>query len=206
MAKEQPRFKMPKTGRFLLSLSVFRLGGIFAGPLAVEPPLVPDALMRFSQIDRIVAFEPGVSLTATKTLSLSEEYLKDHFPRFPVMPGVLMLEATFQAAMYLVRLTDDFAHAMVVLDDARNLKFQGFVQPGDQLLINVEWYGRQERDRNIVKLKVSGEIGGKTAMSGWLLIRSYDLADTHQADPATDRHMRQEFRKSSRLLFNQLGD
>lgn len=161
--------------------------------------------MRFSQIDRILAYEPGVSLTATRTLALSEEYLKDHFPRFPVMPGVLMLEAAFQAAMYLVRLTDDFAYSMVVLDDARNLKFQGFVQPGDQLLINVEWYGRQERDRNIVKLKVNGEVGGKSAVSGWLLVRSYDLAETGQADPATDRHMRQQFRKSSRLLFNQLG-
>ena len=64
--------------------------------------------MRFSQIDRILEMQPGERLTAVKTLSLSEEYLKDHFPRFPVLPGVLMLEAAFQAAMYLVRYQEDF--------------------------------------------------------------------------------------------------
>ena len=49
--------------------------------------------MRFNLIDRITELNEGQSITAVKGLSLAEEYLKDHFPRFPVMPGVLMLEA-----------------------------------------------------------------------------------------------------------------
>ncbi|MFM7737804.1 MAG: beta-hydroxyacyl-ACP dehydratase, partial [Planctomycetota bacterium] len=56
--------------------------------------------MRFAQIDRIVSLIPGDSVRAVKGLALSEEYLQDHFPRFPVMPGVLMLEAIFQASAY----------------------------------------------------------------------------------------------------------
>ena len=48
--------------------------------------------MRFVLIDRIQEIVPGQSLTAVKNLSLAEEYLADHFPGFPVMPGVLMLE------------------------------------------------------------------------------------------------------------------
>ena len=94
--------------------------------------------MRFTQIDRIVSLKNGESVKAVKCLSLSEDYLADHFPRFPVMPGVLMLEAIYQASMFLVRSTDDFQHSMVVLKETRNLKFQGFVQPGDQLVVSAE--------------------------------------------------------------------
>ena len=42
---------------------------------------------------------------------MAEEYLADHFPNFPVMPGVLMLEAMTQAGAWLMRLSEDFAHS-----------------------------------------------------------------------------------------------
>ena len=48
--------------------------------------------MRFHLLDRIVEVRPGEALRAVKNLTLGEEYLADHFPTFPVMPGVLMLE------------------------------------------------------------------------------------------------------------------
>ena len=53
--------------------------------------------MRFNLIDRIVAVEPERSLQAIKLLTLGEEYLADHFPAFPVMPGVLMLQTLVEA-------------------------------------------------------------------------------------------------------------
>ena len=59
--------------------------------------------MRFTLIDRIVELEPGARITATKSLTMAEEYLGDHFPNFPVMPGVLMLEAMTQTAAWLIR-------------------------------------------------------------------------------------------------------
>ena len=66
--------------------------------------------MRFTLLDRVVAIEPGKSITAVKSVTLAEEYLGDHFPRFPVLPGVLMLEAMTQAAAWTIRLGEDFAH------------------------------------------------------------------------------------------------
>lgn len=159
------------------------------------------ATMRFSQIDRIVAVVPGRSLTAVRTLSLSEEYLRDHFPRFPVMPGVLMLEAAFQAAMYLIRIEEDFAHSMVVLEEARNIKFQGFVQPGDRLTITVEHHSLKEGSN---RFRILGEIEGRTALTGLITIGRFNLADRQMGAPASDDHMRKEFRNQSRRLFSQL--
>ena len=57
--------------------------------------------MRFNLIDRIVEVRPGRGLQAVKNLTLGEEYLADHFPTFPVMPGVLMLETLVEAGAWL---------------------------------------------------------------------------------------------------------
>jgi len=48
--------------------------------------------MKYRQLDRITSLDPGKRLTAERTLHKDEEYLRDHFPCFPVMPGVMMLE------------------------------------------------------------------------------------------------------------------
>ncbi len=58
--------------------------------------------MKFILIDRVVSFEAGSTLTAVKSVSLAEEYLADHFPIFPVLPGVLLLEGLVESASWLV--------------------------------------------------------------------------------------------------------
>ena len=157
--------------------------------------------MRFSQLDRIISLEKGKSIIAVKSLSLSENYLRDHFPRFPVMPGVLMVESMFQASMFLVRATDDFKYSTVVIREANNFTFRGFVQPGDQLEVHAEIKSTEE---SIRKIKVSGSINGETASSGRFVIDSFNLAERQGVDSAIDNYMIREFRLTFRRLCNQL--
>lgn len=159
--------------------------------------------MRFSQLDRILSVEKGESITAVKGLSLSEEYLKDHFPRFPVMPGVLMLESVFQAAMFLVRYTDDFQYGVVSLVEARNLKFQDFVQPGNQLFVAANYHSV---DGDRVTLKVEGKIGEKKAFGGRLILERYNTADRGIGSEATDRHLCHKFKQFFQLLHSQINE
>ena len=106
--------------------------------------------MRFVLLDRIAGVEQtGRALVAVKNLSLAEEYLADHFPGFPVMPGVLMLEALTQAGAWLVRDMEDFAHSVVVLKQAKTIKYGSFVEPGRQLQLRVELVSHDDRESEL---------------------------------------------------------
>src|SRR5205823_6124751 len=97
-----------------------------------------DWQMRFNLVDRIVEVEPGRRLRAVKNLTLGEEYLADHFPTFPVMPGVLMLQTLVEAGAWLLRISEDFRHSVIVLREAKNVKYGSFMEPGRQMDVTVE--------------------------------------------------------------------
>src|ERR1700678_4053219 len=129
--------------------------------------------MRFVLIDRIVELNTGKSMVAVKNLSMAEEYLADHFPGFPVMPGVLMLEAMTQAGAWLIRASEDFAHSVVTLKEARNVKYANFVRPGQMLTVTAEVLGQDDRE---TKLKAQGTVDGQTVVSARLVLERYNLA------------------------------
>ncbi|NBW96466.1 MAG: beta-hydroxyacyl-ACP dehydratase [Planctomycetia bacterium] len=152
--------------------------------------------MRFTLLDRVVAVDPGRSITAIKGLSLSEEYLADHFPHFPVMPGVLMLEAMTQAAAWTIRLAEDFAHSIVVLRSAKNVKYGDFVEPGRVLTVTAEVLSQ---DETTTKVKASGTVSGaggdRTSLTARLVLERYNLADRLPHGEAIDARVRAEMRK-----------
>lgn len=130
--------------------------------------------MRFTLIDRITSIEPGKSISAIKNLSLGEEYLADHFPGFPVMPGVLMIEAMVQVGSWLMRLQDDFAYSTVLLKASRAVKFINFVAPGRALKVTAEiqgWNGAE------CTFKGTGTVDGASAVSAKLTLVRFNLAD-----------------------------
>lgn len=128
--------------------------------------------MRFRMLDRIVEIEPGARIVGERNLTGREDYLADHFPLFPVMPGVLMLEAMFQAASWLVRVTDQFEHPIVQLREARNVKYSDFVVPGQTLVVSAEI---MKREGLITTLKAQGMVNGNVAVGGRLLVESVEV-------------------------------
>jgi len=132
--------------------------------------------MRFSLIDKITELHPGESLAAIKTLSLAEEYLQDHFPGFPIMPGVLMVEALVQSSAWLMRASEDFRSSTVLLKEARAVKFNSFVSPGKTLEITTRVH---KKDGALWTFKASGNVDGVNAVTAKLTLEQSNLADRH---------------------------
>lgn len=93
--------------------------------------------MHFALIDRILECTPE-RVVAIKNVSSAEEYLQDHFPTFPVLPGVLMVEAIVQAARHLLESHHPPCRATrMVLGGVRAVKYGRFVKPGETLKVEV---------------------------------------------------------------------
>lgn len=92
--------------------------------------------MHFDLVDRVLELSTDRIVTL-KQVSAAEEYLQDHFPTFPVLPGVLMLEAMVQAARRLLEVRTDPTSPPLVLGKVRALKYGHFVKPGAALRIEV---------------------------------------------------------------------
>ncbi len=158
--------------------------------------------MRFSLIDRIEQLEPGASITTIKCLTMAEEYLGDHFPGFPVMPGVLMLEAMTQTAAWLIRATEDFAHSMVLLKEAKGVKYGQFVEPGQTLQVTAEIVSQKSRETTV---KAKGMIDGQVTVQGRLVLERFNLADTSADLAATDTLLKRDLRTSLARLCRRPG-
>lgn len=89
----------------------------------------------FSFIDKIAEVEKDQHITAFFTLKGNEEFLRDHFEGFPVMPGVLLLESLKQAGALLVGGWASSGTPCFRLDEVQEVKFGQFVKPGSLLRI-----------------------------------------------------------------------
>ncbi|MDP9174205.1 MAG: beta-hydroxyacyl-ACP dehydratase [Planctomycetota bacterium] len=154
--------------------------------------------MKFNLIDRIESVS-DTRLVALKYVSLAEEYLADHFPTFPVLPGVLMLEAITQAAGWLLHRNSGFARSMAVLKDARNVKYGYFVAPGQSMRIEVE----------VVRLAPAGgaftasaTTQDKTALSAKIEMAYFNVSE-HQPELADVDRRLVEHNRARWALLNQ---
>jgi 3-hydroxyacyl-[acyl-carrier-protein] dehydratase len=154
--------------------------------------------MRFWLLDAIQSYEPDVSLTAVKNVTLTEEYLADHFPAFPVLPGVFMLEAATQAGAWLLRLSENFAHSIISLKEARNVKYADFVRPGKTLEVAVSMLKKDDR---LATFKVEGQMEGQQTLSGRLVLERYNLADTDPSLREIDAHIIQHLRRMQKVIL-----
>ncbi len=89
-------------------------------------------------VDRIVELEPD-RVVGIKNVTVNEPFFQGHFPEFPVMPGVLIVESMAQVAGVLVlKQIPDRANKLVLLAGIDNAKFRRPVLPGDQLRIEMK--------------------------------------------------------------------
>ena len=147
--------------------------------------------MRFLLIDRIIELEPNKSITALKNLSLAEEYLADHFPGFPVMPGVLMLETLIQAGGWLIRHSEDFAHSTIMLKESRAIKYNSFVTPGNSLIVQMTV---RKQTGNVWEFNGSGTVNGNSAVSAKLTLETFNLSERNPSLADSDALRIQSYR------------
>ncbi|PKK90301.1 MAG: 3-hydroxyacyl-[acyl-carrier-protein] dehydratase FabZ [Candidatus Wallbacteria bacterium HGW-Wallbacteria-1] len=92
--------------------------------------------MRFYLVDKITELQKGLFIRGIKNVSMTEPFFTYHFPRYPVMPGVLIVEAMAQAAGLLVELSlpqENYRKAILSIVD--KVKFRFMVRPGDQIIL-----------------------------------------------------------------------
>ena len=102
--------------------------------------------MSLPRVDRILKIESGKSLSAERTIDSREEHFRDHFPGYPVYPGVLMLEGLLQSAAWCVREAEDFSRSQVYLTRCSQAKFSRLVKPDTVLAFHVEVVARRDAE------------------------------------------------------------
>lgn len=118
----------------------------------------------FLLVDRVLEIDKGKTIKALKNVTINEPFFTGHFPHRPVMPGVLMLEALAQAAALLAfdaldsSPTDDMMYYFAGMDAVR---FKRPVEPGDQLILEVELLRMKA---GIFKFKARALVGGDLAV------------------------------------------
>jgi 3-hydroxyacyl-[acyl-carrier-protein] dehydratase len=126
----------------------------------------------FLMIDRVISVVPGESAVGLKNVSINESYFQGHFPRRPVMPGVLIIESMAQTAAVLVvkTLGPAMAGKLVYFMSVNDCRFRRPVFPGDQLHVHVL---KKQRRRNVWKFeavaKVEGEVAAQATYAAMIL-------------------------------------
>jgi 3-hydroxyacyl-[acyl-carrier-protein] dehydratase len=91
----------------------------------------------FLLIDRVVELEAGVRAVAEKLVTINEPFFQGHFPAYPVMPGVLIVEALAQAGAVAALSVPENAGKLVLFAGIDGCRFKRQVLPGDTLRLEV---------------------------------------------------------------------
>jgi 3-hydroxyacyl-[acyl-carrier-protein] dehydratase len=122
----------------------------------------------FRMIDRILGIEPGKKVTALKNLSVDEPFVQGHFPREPIMPGVLIVEALAQTAgLAFLSSFEKEEGGIPFLARVDEFRLKRKVIPGDQIVLEAEIL---HIFSNLAKVKVLARVEGETVAEGILVL------------------------------------
>lgn len=153
--------------------------------------------MKFCLVDRITELTPGETISTIKNVSLAEEYLQDHFPGFSVLPGVLMVEALVQSCAWLSRVTDDFQYSTLLLKQAKAVKFNNFLKPGQTLCVSAKL---KKNEDSTVSFQATGTVDEQSAVSARLILSKQNLS-SHRPDMGSGD---ERIQQSMKELFEQI--
>ncbi len=105
---------------------------------AVEIQRIIPHRFPFLLVDRVVELEPGRRAVGLKNVTVGEPYFQGHFPGYPVMPGVLIVEALAQVGAVALLTTDEYRGQLALFAGIDKVRFKRQVMPGDTLLMKVE--------------------------------------------------------------------
>ncbi|ACL77389.1 3-hydroxyacyl-ACP dehydratase FabZ [Ruminiclostridium cellulolyticum] len=117
----------------------------------------------FLLVDKVIELEPGKKVVAVKNVSANEPFFQGHFPEYPIMPGVLIVEALAQAAGIAVAVLEDNKGKLGVFAGIEAMKFKNQVMPGDVLTLEAEILVSK---LGVTKAKVKASVDGKVAAEG----------------------------------------
>ena len=126
----------------------------------------------FLLIDRIVEMTPRERVVAIKNVTINEPHFQGHFPEFPIMPGVLVIEAMAQAGgLLLLSELPDYKDKLLLFTGVERAKFRKPVVPGDQLRIEVSVLAFR---RTAARLSGEAYVGDKLACEAILSCQIID--------------------------------
>jgi 3-hydroxyacyl-[acyl-carrier-protein] dehydratase len=114
--------------------------------------------MRYLLVDHITEYKPGELIRGIKNVAMSEDFLEFHFPKNPIMPGVMLLEALVQLSGWLEAVSSDFSSWLLV-NRIRKSNFYSFALPGDQVSLEIQRVQDANPDLNVYR--GIGTVNGK---------------------------------------------
>ncbi len=153
--------------------------------------------MKFILIDNIIEIKSGEMIKTVKSVSLAEEYLGDHFPKFPVLPGVLLLQGMIESASWLVREKNDFSKSMILLDNTKNVKYKSFASPGKQIQYTVQ---AKSIEQDQSSFKARGDCQDEPIVEARIQLRHFNLADDNPKMESVDKNIIKQLRQRWKLL------
>lgn len=114
----------------------------------------------FLFVDKILEMEPMKRCVGQKNVSFNDSFFQGHYPNYPIMPGVLIVEALAQVGAYLLLSTEEYRGKLPIFRGIDKAKFKRQVKPGDILNLEVELIRLRG---NIGTAKGTASVDGETA-------------------------------------------
>ncbi|PTQ55656.1 MAG: 3-hydroxyacyl-[acyl-carrier-protein] dehydratase, FabZ form [Candidatus Carbobacillus altaicus] len=129
----------------------------------------------FLLIDKITAVEPGITATGLKQVTMNEPHFVGHFPNYPVMPGVLIIEALAQVGAFALLMKDEHRGKLAFFTGIDDVRFRRQVRPGDTLVLKVTIERmRAALGRGKAMATVAGEVAAEGVLSFALMEQKED--------------------------------